>query len=174
MEVEADNLMPEPGQRAEQDLAEMAGASGNQYPHAASRAVYMIFRSAGKSGNGGRPSASQGRLPLLTRSDFGAECYGIVRRRRGACLPRIALATGIVETKIMFCVLVEILGGDAIIARRRFPRERDIALEYLMRGAADPDIGAVAVECLIGLRRSRLLFERPVLVEAAARPVIWS
>ena len=74
----------------------------------------------------------------------------------------------------MFRVLVEILGGNPIVARRRFPCQGDVALEYLMGVAADLDVGAVALECLIILRNSRLLSEWTVSVEASARPLIWS
>jgi len=74
----------------------------------------------------------------------------------------------------MLCMLVEILGSNSIVARRCLARENDVTLEYLMRGAADPDVGAVAVECLTLLRSSWLLSEGPVRVKAAARPLIWS
>jgi hypothetical protein len=47
----------------------------------------------------------------------------------------IAPAARVVDAKIMFRVLVEILGGNSIVARRRFACQGDIALEYLM-GAA--------------------------------------
>jgi hypothetical protein len=46
-------------------------------------------------------------------------------------------------------VLAEILGGDSIAARRRFACE--VALEYLVKPAADLDVGSVAVECPIAL-----------------------
>ena len=70
-------------------------------------------------------------------------------------------------------MLVEILGGNSIAARRRFACQGEVALEYLVGAAADLDVGAIAVECLIVLRDSWLLFERVVRVKATARPV-WS
>ena len=55
-------------------------------------------------------------------------------------------------------MLVEILGGNSIAARRRFACQGEVALEYLVGAAADLDVGAIAVECLIVLRDSWLLF----------------
>jgi hypothetical protein len=71
-------------------------------------------------------------------------------------------------------VLVKILGGDPIAARRRFPRQGDLPCEDLLGCAADPNIGAVAVKCLIGLRKSWLVSERSVWGKAAATPLVGS
>jgi hypothetical protein len=60
-------------------------------------------------------------------------------------------------------VLVEILGGNSIAARRRFACQGEVALEYLVGAAADLDVGPVAVEALIILRDSRLLSKRAIL-----------
>jgi hypothetical protein len=54
-----------------------------------------------------------------------------------------------------------------------FLGQGDVALEYLEGAAADLDGGAVAVECLIVLRDSRLLSKWSVCVKAAAR-LMWS
>jgi hypothetical protein len=86
----------------------------------------------------------------------------------------IASTARVIDTKIVLCVLVEIFGGNTIAARRRFARQGDIALEYLVGAAADFDVGAVAVECLIVLRAPRLLFKRAICVKATARPLTWS
>jgi hypothetical protein len=72
----------------------------------------------------------------------------------------------------MLGVLVEILGGDSITTRRRFPREGNVALEYLMRTAADLYAGAIAFEGLVSLRRSLRLLEWPVAVIASAPALI--
>jgi hypothetical protein len=51
-------------------------------------------------------------------------------------------------------MLVEILGGNSIAARRRFACQGEVALEYLVGAAADLDVGAIAVEmsdCFAGL-----------------------
>jgi hypothetical protein len=111
--------------------------------------------------------------------DFSRICLGWVhfdvgrrgRPRRGSQL--IALAARVVYAKIVLRVLVEILGGNSISVRRRFACQSEVALEYLVGAAADLDVGAVAVECLIVLRDSRLRFKRAVCVKATARPVIW-
>ena len=76
--------------------------------------------------------------------------------------------------EIVLCVLVEILGGNSVAARRRFACEGNVAFEYLVSAATDPDVGAVAVECLIVLRASWLLSKRTICVKATARPLIWS
>jgi hypothetical protein len=51
-------------------------------------------------------------------------------------------------------MLVEILDGNSVAARCRFACQGNVALEYLVGAAADPNVGAVAVECLIVLRAS--------------------
>ena len=86
----------------------------------------------------------------------------------------IALAARVIDAKIVLRMLVEILGGNSIVARCRFACQGDVSLEYLVGAAADLDVGPVAVECLIVLRDSRLLSKRAICVEATARPLIWS
>ena len=76
--------------------------------------------------------------------------------------------------KIVLRMLVEIFGGNSIATRCRFVCQGEVTLEYLVGAAADLDVGPVAVECLIGLRVSRLLSKRAICVKAAARPLIWS
>jgi hypothetical protein len=116
----------------------------------------------------------------LEAINFSYLCLGSVRldvgwrdrpRRRPLL---IASAARVIETKIVLCVLVEILGGNSVAAHCRFACQGNVALEYLVGAAADPNVGAVAVECLIVLRASRLLFKRAVCVEATAGPLIWS
>jgi hypothetical protein len=43
--------------------------------------------------------------------------------------------------EIVVRVPVEILGGNSILARRRFACQREVTLEYLVGAAADLDIG---------------------------------
>ena len=112
--------------------------------------------------------------------NFSYLCLGCVyldigwggRRRRRPLL--IALAARVVDAKIVLGVLIEVLGGNSVAARRRFACQSDVALEYLVGAAADPYVGAVAVECLIVLRASWLLSKRAICVKATARPLIWS
>jgi hypothetical protein len=112
--------------------------------------------------------------------DFSCLCLECVRldvgwRGRPRWRPLlIASAARVIDAKIVLCVLAEIFRGNSVTARRRFACQGDVALEYLVGAAADPNVGAVAVECLIVLRASRLLFKRAVCVEATARPLIWS
>jgi hypothetical protein len=68
-------------------------------------------------------------------------------------------------------VLVEIFGSNSIVGDCGFPREGDVTLEYLMGAAANLDVGAVAVECLIVLRNSRGLSGRSVCVKLTAGPL---
>jgi hypothetical protein len=68
----------------------------------------------------------------------------------------------------MFGVLIEIFRGNAVVADRRFPREGDVPLKYLMGTAANLDVGAVAVEGLISLE----LLVWSVAVIAPARALI--
>ena len=86
----------------------------------------------------------------------------------------IALAARVVDAKIVLRMLVEILGGDSIAARRRFACQGEVALEYLVGAAADFDVGPVAVERLTVLRDSRLVSKRAICVKATARPLISS
>jgi hypothetical protein len=56
--------------------------------------------------------------------------------------------------KKMFCVLIEVLCGDSIAARRRLPREGNVTFKDLMRGAPDLDIRTVTI---VGLTFARYL-----------------
>jgi hypothetical protein len=75
--------------------------------------------------------------------------YGRLRRFR-----RIALAAWIGYTEIVFRVLIEVLGGDAIALHRRLPRECHIALEELMRIAAELYIRAASIVDVIAFGRA--------------------
>jgi hypothetical protein len=89
-------------------------------------------------------------------------------------LLRIDVVARIVDAKIVLGVLVQILGGNPVAGRRRFSCQGDIPFEDLLGCAADPDIGAVAIKCQIGLRKSWLLSERSVWLKAATRSLIGS
>jgi hypothetical protein len=65
-------------------------------------------------------------------------------------------------------MLIEIFCCNPVVADRGFAGEGDVALEYLMSSAANSDVGAIAVEASIPLRRSRLLLKGPVAVIAWA------
>ena len=112
--------------------------------------------------------------------DFSCLCLGCVRldvgwRGRPRWRPLlIASAARVIDAKIVLCVLVEIFGGNSVTARRRFACQGDVALKYLVGAAADPNVGAVTVECLIVLRAPWLLFKWAICVKATARPLIWS
>jgi len=72
----------------------------------------------------------------------------IGRGRRSRLPVLIPIALGVHDPEIVLGVLVEILGGDAVAAGRRFPRQRNIALEDLIGIAADLYVRSVAVEAL--------------------------
>jgi hypothetical protein len=63
----------------------------------------------------------------------------------------ICQRAGVVDAEIVLGVLVEILGGDSATGRRRPHARGDVALEALMRGAADANAGAAAAEGLSAL-----------------------
>jgi hypothetical protein len=88
---------------------------------------------------------------------LGGVCLDVGRRGPPRRPLPIALAARVVDAKIVLCMLVEILSGNAIAVRRCFAGQGDVALEYLEGAAADLDGRAVAVECLIVLRDSRFL-----------------
>ena len=77
-------------------------------------------------------------------------------------LLRIALSPGVAEAKIVLSVLVQILGGNPVAARRGFACQSDVPFEDLLGSATEPDTGAVAVKCLVSLRNLWLLSERSV------------
>jgi hypothetical protein len=84
----------------------------------------------------------------------------------------IGLAARVGDAEIVLGVLVQIFGSNTVVTDCRFPREGDVTLEDLVGAPADLDVGAVAVECMIALRNSRLPLDRPVSVKATARPLI--
>ena len=72
------------------------------------------------------------------------------------------------------------LVGDApdraagVVGDGGFPRKADVTLENLKSAAAELDVGAVAVEGLISLWGSRLLWEWPATVVPGTRRPNWS
>ena len=84
----------------------------------------------------------------------------------------VAVAAGVVNPEIVLGVLIEIFRCDAVAARRGLARKGDVPFKYLMGAAPDLDVGAVAVEGLVSLRRSRLLLEWPATIIPAARRLI--
>jgi hypothetical protein len=54
--------------------------------------------------------------------------------------------------KIMLGMLVKVLCGDSIAARRRLPREGNVTFKDLMKGAPDFDIRTVTIEGLTSAR----------------------
>jgi hypothetical protein len=64
-------------------------------------------------------------------------------RVRGTVL--MTFVSGVHNPKIMLGMLVKALCGDAIVTRRRFPREGNVTFKDLMRGASDLDIRTVTI-----------------------------
>ena len=62
------------------------------------------------------------------------------------------------DAEIVLGVLVKIFRGDPIAADRRLARKADVALKNLVGAAANSHIGAAAVEGLVALRCSLLLW----------------
>src|SRR5690348_1139395 len=78
----------------------------------------------------------------------------IGRGRRARLAVLLALALRIHDAEIMLGVLVEVFRRDAVAARLRLPRHRDITLEHLIRVAAYLDARAVALKALGAMRRA--------------------
>jgi hypothetical protein len=98
-----------------------------------------------------------------------------IRRCRWAWCPlRIGVAVCIHDTEIVLRVLIQVFGSNPVTTGRRFPRERDIAFEYLVGVAADLYVGAVAVKSLNPVRQPRAVVVRVVAVVSAARAFVWS
>src|SRR6185437_5733041 len=97
---------------------------------------------------------------------FGPE-HLLIRRRHGPGRRNAgAMAIGIHDAEIVLRMLIEILGRDAVAGGSGFTRERHIALENLVRIAANLDVRTVAVERLHAMRRTRAA----VGIVAAASP----
>ena len=62
------------------------------------------------------------------------------------------------DAEIVLGVLVKIFRGDPIAADRRLARKADVALKNLVGAAANSHVGAVAVEGVVALRCSVLLW----------------
>src|SRR5262249_40732765 len=61
----------------------------------------------------------------------------------------VVLMLGVDGAEIVFRMLIEVLGGDAIALRCRVPSQRQIFLKHLMGIATDTDVRAVAVVGLV-------------------------
>jgi hypothetical protein len=84
----------------------------------------------------------------------------------------IALTARIVDAEIMLSVLIEILGRDPIVPRRRFARQGKVTFVYLKGVAANTSAEPVAIETLIVLPNLRLLLEPSVWIKATARLLV--
>jgi hypothetical protein len=87
---------------------------------------------------------------------------------------RIGLAIRIHNAEIVLRVLIKIFGRDPVSARRSLTCERDIALEDLVRVAADLYVRTVAVKRLNPMRHSRTVVVLVGPVVATARALVWS
>lgn len=117
--------------------------------------------------------AAKTELRFIGSAWFLLGSSGIGGRSRARRTLRDVVAAGIGDAEVVLGVLVEVLCGDRVAADRSLAREGNVALEELMRAAANSDAGTVAVEGLAALRRSLLLWlEGPVGVIGSARPPI--
>jgi len=60
----------------------------------------------------------------------------------------MTFASNVHNPKIMLRMLVKILCGDPIAARRRLPPEGKVTFEDLMSGASDFDVRTITIESL--------------------------
>jgi hypothetical protein len=95
---------------------------------------------------------------------LGSVRHGISRRGRPRYSPLLsALAVRTRDAEVVLSVLVKIFRGNRIVANRGLAREADVALKNLVGAAADLHARAVAVEGLVALRCSLLLWLVPVV-----------
>ena len=64
----------------------------------------------------------------------------------------MTFASSVHNQKIMLRMLVKVLCGDPVAARRRLPREGNVTFEDLMRGTPDFDVRTVTLEILTSMR----------------------
>src|SRR5437763_942377 len=76
------------------------------------------------------------------------------RRCRARLAVLLPVALRIHDAEIMLSVLIEVFRRDAVAARLRLPRHRDIALEHLIRVAAYLDARPVALKALGAVGRA--------------------
>src|SRR5689334_5715249 len=74
----------------------------------------------------------------------------------------------------MFCVLIQVFGGNSVTACRSLACKRDVALENLVGVTADLYVRTVAVEGLDPVRHARTIVMRAVSVVSTARALVWS
>src|SRR6185312_1298571 len=94
-----------------------------------------------------------------------------VRRGHGPWRHVLPVAVGLHDPIVVLGMLVEVLGSDAIARGRGLARQRDIALENLIGIAPDFDAGAIAIEGLHPVRRTRTTVVATVVVLTAAHVV---
>jgi hypothetical protein len=81
---------------------------------------------------------------------------------------------GIHHSKVMFSVLVQILGRDPIAARRGLARQGYVSFKYLIGVAANFDIWSIAVESLNAVRHARAVMMWIIPIVTAARSLVWT
>jgi hypothetical protein len=96
-------------------------------------------------------------------------CFEISRGGGGHDTVLITFVGSVHNPKIMLGMLVKVLCGDTIAARRRLPREGNVTFEDLMRSASDFDIRTVTFEGLTSVRDLLLATIGFVTVIAAIR-----
>src|SRR5947209_5774223 len=98
------------------------------------------------------------RIPLAIALAIPLAVAGIHvevgRRCRAGLAVLLPVALRIHDAEIMLGVLIEVFRRDAVAARLRLPRHRDIALEHLIRVAAYLDARPVALKALGAVRRA--------------------
>ena len=64
----------------------------------------------------------------------------------------MSFVSGVHNPKIMLGMLVKVLCSNSIATRRRLPREGNVTVKDLMRGAPDFDVRTVTIEILTSMR----------------------
>jgi len=91
-------------------------------------------------------------LSNLAPDEFISTSAGVFGPAAAVSLLIALTGRRVVDTKIVLCnVGKKFSAANSIAARRSFACQGEVALEYLVGAAADLDVGAIAVECLIVL-----------------------
>src|SRR5262249_43973744 len=116
----------------------------------------------------------QQALLRLATFAFGAVHLSIGRSDRARRAVRVWISVCVHNTEIMFCVLIQVFGGNSVTTCRGLARKCDIALENLVGVTADLYVRTVAVEGLDPVRHARTIIVRAVSVVSTARALVWS
>ena len=101
-------------------------------------------------------------------------CLEIGRRGGARGTVMLTSVSSVHNSKIMLGMLIKVLCGHAIAARRRLSREGSVTFEDLMRGASDLDVRSGTIETVTSLRDLWPITVRIVTVITTMRSAVLS